>query len=236
MKIVSGKTLLAAGGALLCFILTAPVSAHDTGDWLVKGRIANVDPDDSSGPVFIGADPVAGSGVKVDDALTLDISIAYVFAPNWAVELLLDITSKHDISATGPDLGLLGKIAEVRPLPPSLLLQYHFLPDSKVRPYVGAGINYTNFVSENTSRSLDDALGGSSDISLDDSLGLALQAGIELDVSENWFLTLDLKWIDLDTTAKINSPAGRVTVDVEIDPFVYGLGVGTRRRCGYWAG
>ena len=211
MMSIAKTTLLAASGALLGLMLTGPASAYQAGDWLATVRIANVDPDDSSGPIFIGPDPVPGSGVKVDDALTLDISFAYVFAPNWAVELLLDITSKHDISATGPDLGPLGKIAEVRPLPPSLLLQYHFLPDSKVRPYVGAGINYTNLVSEETSASLDNALGGSSSISLDDSFGLALQGGIELDLSDTWFLTVDLKWIDLDTTAKIDSPAGRVT-------------------------
>jgi len=42
------------------------------------------------------------------------------------------------------------------------------------------------------------------------------------------YLTFDVKWIDLDTTAVIRSPAGRVSVDVDVDPLVYGAGVGWR--------
>ncbi len=216
-------TALSAGAAMLA---TCSAFAYDAGDWLIKGRLANIDPDAKSGPVVIGGAPVPGSGVDVDDGLSLDISIAYMLDPYWAVELLLDITSKHDVTATGATLGGLGKIAEVRALPPTLLLQYHFLPTAKIRPYVGAGVNYTDFRDEKTSDSFNGALGGPSDIGLDSSWGLAAQAGVDIDLTNGWFLTLDLKWIDIDTTAKINSPSGAASVDIDLDPWVYGIGLG----------
>ncbi len=224
---ITNKLLgIAALAAALVFPATA-AAGNQAGDWLLDLRIANVDPNDDSGPVFVGGQPVPGSGVKVDDALTLDISIARMMTDRIALELLVDITSKHDITATGATLGPLGKIGEIRTLPPTLFVQYHFSPSGNVRPYVGAGLNYTTFLDEETSSSLDAALGNSS-LSLDDSWGIAVQAGVDIDITPSMYLTFDLKWIDIDTEAVIRSPAGRVEVDVDVDPWVYGAGIGWR--------
>ncbi len=224
---MNSPNFLRIASLLAALTVPAAASAYQAGDWLVKLRLANVDPNDDSGAVFLGGQPIPGSGVTVDDAPTLDISIARMLTDRIALELLLDVTSKHDLTATGATLGPIGKIGDIRTLPPTLLLQYHFAPQGKVRPYIGAGLNYTNFLDEETSASLDAALGRSS-LSLDDSFGLAVQAGVDVDLTSSLYLTFDLKWIDLDTTAVIRSPAGRVTVDVDVDPFVYGAGIGWR--------
>ncbi len=224
---MNSTNFLRIASLLAALTVPAAASAYQAGDWLVKLRLANVDPNDDSGAVFLGGQPIPGSGVTVDDAPTLDISIARMLTDRIALELLLDVTSKHDLTATGATLGPTGKIGDIRTLPPTLLLQYHFAPQGKVRPYIGAGLNYTNFLDEETSASLDAALGRSS-LSLDDSFGLAVQAGVDVDLTSSLYLTFDLKWIDLDTTAVIRSPAGRVTVDVDVDPFVYRAGVGWR--------
>ena len=67
---------------------------------------------------------------------------------NWAVELILGY-SQHDVdtknparTAAGVDLG---QVIQAKALPPTLTLQYHFAPDSNIRPYVGLGLNYTYF-------------------------------------------------------------------------------------------
>lgn len=215
---------LTAAGLILA---AAPAAAWEAGDWLVRARLINVSPDDSSGPISIAGAPVAGSGVSVDSAVTLDIDFTYMFTPNWGAELLLDLSSRHDISATGT-LGGLGKIANARVLPPALLLQYHFNPNGKVQPYAGAGINYTYFFDENASASLAGALGGSARVSLDSSFGLAAQAGADIDLNNGWYLNLDVKYIDINTTANITSPVGLTRVGVDINPWVYGIGVTKR--------
>ena len=201
--------------------------AYEQGDWLIHGRIINVNPDSDSSTISLPSGSVPDSGVTVDDAWTIDISFTRMFTKNIAVNLLLDLSSQHDVIATGATLGGLGKIVDARVLPPALLVQYHFNPDAKAQPYVGAGINFTLFFDESATASLEGAL-GPSDVDLDESFGVALQAGVDIDMRNGWFWNVDVKYIDLDTTATITSPGGISTVDVDINPFVLGIGFGKR--------
>jgi outer membrane protein len=211
----------------LAFSATA-AQAYQGGDWLVRGRLITIQPNDSSGPVSIAGAAVPGSGVTVGSATTLDIDITRMLTPNWGVELLLDPSTKHDIDATGSALGGLGTIVTTRVLPPALILQYHFAPNSNVRPYAGVGVNYTLFFNEDATNSLKTALGGSADVSLKESWGLAAQAGVDVDVNKDWFVNLDVKYIDMSTKANISSPAGVVRVNADINPWVFGVGLGRR--------
>lgn len=211
--------------------VSLPVAALDAGDWLVRGRIINIAPDDDSENVTSNGVTVPATTVSVDSAFTLDIDITYMFTPNIGVELLLDIPTKHDVSSEGATLKSLapGEILSARVLPPSLLLQYHFLPNEQIRPYVGAGVNFTYFFDEEATASLDKGLGGVSDLDLDYSFGWAAQAGVDFDMGNDWFINADVKYIDISTTASFNSGAlGRVETDVDINPWVFGLGVGKR--------
>ncbi len=112
-------------------------------------------------------------------------------------------------------------------LPPTLTLQYHFAPDAKVRPYVGAGVNYTIFYDEDASGALEGAI-GSTKVSADDSFGYAVQAGVDIDLGERFFLNLDAKYIDIDTTAKLRTGALVNRVNVSLDPVFAGIGIGMR--------
>lgn len=197
---------------LLGFVLIGFSSlsqAYSQGDWLVRFGGATVNPNDSSGTLS-GAPTV---GVAVDDGVAAYFNVSYMIRDNIALELLAATPFTHDISATG---ALSGKIAEVKHLPPTFSVQYHFSPKSNVRPYVGGGINYTTFFSEKATAVI-------SSISLDDSWGLAAQAGIDVDINKNWFFNADLRYIDIETTATTNLG----TVDVSIDPWVLSIGVGT---------
>ncbi len=114
----------------------------------------------------------------------------------------------------------MGTIGDTKQLPPTISVQYHFLPDSNFRPYVGLGLNYTFFFDEST----EGALSGS-DLKLDDSWGLAAQVGMDFDVAPNWFLNVDVRYIDIESKAKLD---GVSIGTVEIDPWVVGFNVGTR--------
>ena len=139
--------------AALMLTLAAPITTYATeaGDWLVHIRALNVNPDDDSDEITLDGAKLAGSEAHVEDGWTLGIDTTYMMTANWGVTLMLDLSSQHSISVNVPALGGdQGKIGDVRVLPPSLLLQYHFLPKSSFQPYVGAGVNYTIFFDEGT--------------------------------------------------------------------------------------
>jgi outer membrane protein len=137
------------------------------GDILLDVRVLNIAPDTGSNQIMAGGAPFSPpAGIDVDDANSLGIDISYMVTNNFAVELMLDTTSTHDITGTGTLDGL--NIGDVTVLPPSLIAVWHFMPSNNIRPYVGAGINYTFFFSEDTTNDLDAALGGKTDLDVDD--------------------------------------------------------------------
>lgn len=177
--------------------------------WMIRGRIIGVVPDESSSLA-----PNIGS-VDADAAITPEIDISYFFTPNIAVELIA-ATSNHDMEVDLTGGGTLD-LGDVWVLPPTLLLQYHFMPDGAYRPYVGAGVNYTHLYNA------DDT--ATTSVTYDGGWGWALQAGVDVPIAGNWSWNLDVKkiWVNVDAT--VNSA---VTADVDLDPWVIGTGIGYR--------
>jgi outer membrane protein len=213
-----------AAFAAAAVALTA-VPAHaqtEAGDVLVRLRGIVVSPTEKSGPVL----PAFPTGeVGVGDSVMPEVDFTYMLSDHIGAELIL-ATTKHSVSGRGALSGL-GDVADTWVLPPTLTLQYHLAPKGKVRPYIGAGVNYTIFYSEDASDSLEKAI-GSTRIDMDDSFGYALQAGVDIDLTDRVFLNLDVKYIDIDTTARLRTGAAINRVNVSIDPIVAGVGVGMR--------
>lgn len=204
------KKLLLAATAL---VVTAAAPAFaDSGDWLIRLRAIDVMPNESA-----SIDPIGGD-VDIDNSIVPELDITYFFQDQWAVELILGVTP-HDVAAVGTAAGDID-LGDVTLLPPTLTVQYHFNPEGTVRPYAGAGINYTHFFDESLPSG--SAL---STIDYDASLGLAVQAGIDFDMGNDWFFNVDAKYIDINTDVTID---GAITADVDIDPVIIGLGFGRR--------
>lgn len=232
---MSNKTpraaLLGAATTLaLCIGLAAPASAEvGPGTVQLRVRVIDVMPNADSTEVSVGGMSIAGSGVDVDDAIVPEVDVTVFVHQHVAFEIIA-ATSPHDIDAEGT-LKALGEIAETWVLPPTLTIQWHFCPEAKVRPYIGAGVNYSTFYDEDATSSFETALGGDTDVELDSSWGWALQAGFDVGLSEHWFLNFDVKYLDIDTTAHLTTDDGLDTerkVDVDLDPLVVGFGVGYR--------
>lgn len=223
------KTRLLVTAALAAFALSAPAFAADAGgpglskgDWLVRLRGILVAPTGSSGTI---EPSVPTSEVEINTKFVPELDFTYMFTDNIGAELIL-ATSKHTATgASGPVAGV--PLLTTWVLPPTLTLQYHLMPKSSVRPYVGAGINYTIFYSENASSQVDSAF-GPTDVSLSSSFGWALQAGVDVDISPKVFLNFDIKYIDMSTTATLTTGALINKVDVDINPIVAGVGLGMR--------
>jgi outer membrane protein len=208
-----------------------PAMAYEAGDWLIRGRIINVNPNDDSGQLFLDTGSGyagGGKGVKVDSDTVPELDITYMISRNWGVELILGY-SEHTVKGE-KNWAALGDVIDTKVLPPTLTLQYHFLPDSNIRPYIGAGVNYTYFFDEQVAGSVLDTPG--SKVKLDSSWGLAAQAGVDIALNQDWFVNLDVKYIDIDTEAHFSNIAGgtinRAKIKADIDPFVWGIGIGRR--------
>jgi len=217
----------------------APVLAHaEAGDWVVRARVANINPDESSDLGKTVNKNVAnvmspGAELKVDSNTIPEFDISYYFTKNIAAELILATGSKHDVSvskeagATVPNQ-LLGSVDV---LPPTLTVQWHFNPDQTFDPYVGAGINYTAFLD----RKLNVRQGplGGYKIKVDsDSWGYALQAGLDINLKDGWLINADVKYIDLSTDVKLKGAAtgnrwAKID-DLDINPWVFGIGIGKK--------
>jgi len=178
------------------------------GDWLVRGRVIGVIPDESSKTT------VAGGKVGVANDYVPEVDFSYFLTPNIAAELILG-TSKHDLDGKGTLTGT--PIGSAWIVPPTLAVQYHFMPDQAFKPYVGAGINYSFFWNEKPSSSFNK-------LEMTGGFGYALQAGFDYKIANNWYLNADLKKIYLNVDASLNS--GAVKADVDLDPWVAGVGIG----------
>ncbi|MAW98136.1 MAG: hypothetical protein CMN72_00510 [Sphingomonas sp.] len=218
----------AAAAATALFAPAAMAQTTDTdvgihaGDVLARARVILVSPIESSSAV----EPAfPGSKVGVGYNVMPEVDFTYMATDNIGAELILG-TTRHEATGRGTLSGV-GKLADTWVLPPTLTLQYHFMPHTKIRPYIGAGVNYTIFYSTDASKELESAIGKTS-VKMDDSFGYALQAGIDVDVTKNLFVNLDVKYIDMDTTAKLNTNGAINRADIHIDPIVVGLGIGTR--------
>lgn len=198
------------------------VAAAETGDLLVRLRGIVVAPTEESSDVLPG---FPGGQIGVENAVVPELDFTYFLTRRVGAELIL-ATSPHDIAGEGALAGL-GKIADVMVLPPTLTLQYHFNPGGRFRPYLGAGVNWSIFYSEDASASLVGAVGPTS-VDLDNSVGLAVQAGVDFALGDRWFVNADIKYIQIDTTAALHSGGTTNTVEVDLDPIVAGVGFGYR--------
>ena len=195
------KTALSVLACSLLFAVGA--SAQEKGSLWVNLGAHVVDPKSDNGSVAGGA-----FDVTVGESLRPSVMLEYFVAQNLGIELLAAWPFSHDVELNGV------KAATVDHLPPTLSLQYHFNGDGNISPYLGVGLNYTLFFSEDTTGPINGA-----DLNLGSSWGLAAHGGVNFKLGERWGLGVDLRWIDIDTDVDLN---GSDIGTVEIDPLAYG--------------
>ena len=204
------KILLAAS----LFALTASsVWAQNTSateaqsPWLLRVRAVHLDSANKDS---------TGLNLSVNNKTMPEVDVSYFFTPNIAAELILTYPQKHDLRSNG------AKIGTLKHLPPTLLAQYHFTQFGKFKPYLGAGVNYTRFSSVNFDPAVVAALQPSIK---KNSWGLALQAGFDYQLDQNWSLNLDVKKVQIKTDVR---SFGNKVGSFKADPLLVGVGVGYR--------
>lgn len=207
------RATLAAAIALL---LPGMALAHQAGDFFMRAGTATVRPTE-------GSDNVLGMGsFDVSNNTQLGLTFTWMATDHVGVELLAATPFRHKVG-----LAATGTLATVHQLPPTLMAQYYFLDSqSKVRPYVGAGINYTTFFDDGFNQT--GRAAGLSDLSVKDSWGVAGQVGLDYQINRDWMLNASLWYMDIDTEVKFKANGQQQNIDTRIDPWVFFFGVGYR--------
>ena len=212
----SARIAALAAGLTLAALAAAPASAQDwqvarKGDWIIAGRITDIS---SSADDAITTAAGASTGLQVDVGHDImpTLGFTYFLTDQISVEAILGAT-QHEIRAQGGTTDV--AVHETWVLPPIVTLQYRPTPKARVSPYVGAGLNYMLFFNGEDQNGFE--------VSLDDGLGYALQAGADVAISGPWSVNLDVKKVWFNTDASING--GSLKSDVNLDPWVVSVGI-----------
>ncbi len=191
MKLISAA-VITAGFALA----SQAALAYNAGDVFVRGGVAQTDTGSGNGNV-------AGDSLNVQSARGFTFGAGYLVTDKFGLELNSSEEFEHDLNTSA-----LGDVGSIDRLPVNLLVNYYPLGglDSRVQPYVGAGLNYTHFSSE------------PSGLSVDESYGAIGQVGVDLAVTNNIMLNGYASYADV--TADIN-----VGGEVDIEPVTIGGGI-----------
>ena len=195
-------TTAIAIAALVASASAAPVLAQSKGDMTLGLGIHSVMPQGGNSTTTAGL-------LNVDDNVRPTLTFEYFIADRIGIEVLGAYPFEHDINLVGT-----GTVAKTKQLPPTISVQYHFVNNSTVTPFVGLGLNYTTFFDTEGVG----ALAGTS-VSLEDSWGLAAHAGVDFQVSDHGSLRIDARYINIETDAEVG---GAKIGKVNIDPLVIG--------------
>ena len=216
MKAVFAAALVASI-AVAATAQTVPSPRTDlglgAGDVLVRIRGIGVIPQSSSSSVSS-----IGGHVDVSATPAPEVDASYFFTDNLAAEIIAAST-RHRITATGTALGTV-PVGTTWILPPTLTLQWHFLPHGWFNPYVGVGATVAFWYDTQPAGPTITKLG------LRTSIGPAIQAGADFALGGPWFANLDVKQAFFNTDARLNG--GTIRAKVALNPTIIGAGLGYR--------
>lgn len=191
--------------AVLAVAATTCAQAEQ-GDILARFRVLSIEPDVST------SGTLSTLGTNVNNSIVPELDFTYMATNNIGVELILGIT-RHTVTSS------LGELGRVSLLPPTLTVAWHFNPQGMIRPYIGAGLNYTLFYNNSLQA-------GGQGVGINNhSFGPAFQVGVDVQVTKKIFVNADVKKLFVRTDATLGGvPIGTL----KIDPWIIGLGFGVK--------
>ncbi|MCC2602211.1 OmpW/AlkL family protein [Sphingopyxis yananensis] len=168
----------------------------------------------------------AGTASKANDNVTPTMALQYFVSDHISLETIAGLT-QHDIDGAGA-LGGTELASNVKILPATVTVKYHFGADGGVRPYVGAGPSYFIFIDEKSGSTTQTM--GASRLKVNDTLGAAFQAGIDVPLNtKGMTLSLDAKRYIMRPTATWHAGETMVLKTRQrLDPWLISAGLGFR--------
>jgi len=151
-------------------------------------------------------------GVNFDVETLETVYLGYIrrLSPHFNFELAVGVPPISKTKGSGP--AFLGsapyngqEISTVKWFAPTGLIEYNFFDESApVRPFIGVGINYTNFYARDSTAAGNAVSGGPTKLSLPASVGPAATIGVTWRPAPHW---------DLDASYSASKVNARLTAD-----------------------
>lgn len=209
-------------------VIAVAVPAAHAGDspWSLRVGAAYVGFDAKSSVAVAGA-PVPGGSIEVENNTALAFEVGYHLTDRWALRLAFGVPPTTTLS-TGGTLNsfvppLTGTLGSVKYGPAVASVTWTFAEFGVLRPYVGAGVNYT-YVFDTTD-------GDIGNLRVNSAWGSALQAGFDVAIDRDWSIFVDVRKVFVKTTATGTIPAlggPPASADVTLNPLIVQVGVGYR--------
>jgi len=206
---VNRSKLVVLIGALCAVVfafsmVSTAMAAEDFKRWSVGTQIMYLDTNlDSEG---------IASTLEAEDTMTGGLMVEYFFTPNLSAELVAAIAHA--------DLEVLDGVIDGSTwiLPPSLYVKYHPMPQWKISPYVGAGVNWMYFWDETLNLGAADL-----DLDIDNSFGWNAKVGADIKITENLYANVDIMYLNNDTELDISGVERNADLDIEVWSYNVGL-------------
>jgi outer membrane protein len=183
--------------------------------------------DDISGPYV-----PPGVNLKAQDLEALYLGYVRHLPADFAIEFAIGWPPLSKVQGVGP--ATLGSvpyngqvISSARWISPTVLVEYNFLSDnSPIRPYIGAGVNYTTFYDRDSTAAGNAASGGPTRLSLTSSVGPAVTGGLTYRISDNWHLHGSYSWSQVKTNLSADTDGVIRTSRISFGPQALVISVG----------
>lgn len=205
--------------AVLLLAAAVPMSAQSR-SFDLTGYAAWVDTssegtfdDTTANPVDVNFDGTLGYGLGANIFFGDHISTEFAI-----VRVNSDVNFRQRAAANG------NTQAEMMPI--TAVLQFHLAPNGRFDPYIGAGAAYVLIDDVDTPDELNNL--DFERLDFKDDVGLALNAGLGIRLSNNLGLTLDAKYVPLESSARAVRTTGNTDVKFDINPVILSAGLSLR--------
>lgn len=216
--------------------LAAPAHADEEAlNNYAKVALASVHPATASGDLN-GPPGTTPPGIKSDAGPTTALGLIYGrrLGPDWSLELAAGLPPTVKVYGAGAAAGL-GEVGRARVYYPAVVLAYALAgPKAAIRPYVGAGVNYTWFRDARISDAYNAAVHASATSGkLSSGAGMVVKIGAEIALDAHWFADVVVQRYGIRTSATLTSdtpgfgPITR-TQDLRINPNLFALAIARR--------
>lgn len=212
MKTALQRLLIVAGSTLIAGTACAQANIAKI------GAIRYDSHSRTTGIQGIGVPP--GADAEVGDATTLLLTYERMVDKNLGVELVLGVPPRIKTKATGSVAFLGDDVLSARNVAPTLIVNWHFGQEGdRIRPYLGAGINFTRFTGIRSTLA--------PSVEMSDSVGPVVQAGLDVAIDKQWGLFASIAKVKVKSDL-VATGATVLTTSIDFRPVTYSFGLSYR--------
>ncbi|MDH6147662.1 outer membrane protein [Paraburkholderia sp. WSM4179] len=190
--------------------LTEHADAQSAGSITLSTGWLHIAPQGNATPLTVesvGGETVnrqlSGTGAHATSTNTVGITTEYYVTDNIGVAMLFGLPLTVNLVGDGT-LAKYGNLGSTRPMPPAIELRYHlFSAGSKLRPFIGLGVNYTWFTQVRTTNSqfVMDSVGpgGSAHATLSSSWNPVFEIGANYAIAKHWSVGTSVNYMPVKT-------------------------------------